>query len=381
MAATGKKLKIFIIVVAAFVLVIGGSIALLVKYANKIIKSELESRLGKNFSIESIDLKWGHVEVAGIKFKNASGKEVIKVGGLSVRADFMGLLRKQYIISNITVREPYMFVEIDNKGNIVNPVLPPELMSEKPAKGKKTEQPALPVTFKKIEVMNGSVDYLDRKTPPTPVLSKLRNIELAMEDVSIPFVDTFSTYKLSANILGNQGTGTVKSNGKIKIKTKDMDLKADVRKLDITALKPYFQKQNPVNITKGFLDLDINVKVVSEKLHAPGIVVLKELEFQSGQGMGGKFMGVPLSLVVALLKKNNNEILVNFVLEGDMNNPKFDLKENLTEKISVSLADKLGLPIKGITEAVTGIGGRGAGDVGSSVKGIEGTFKKLLKDK
>ena len=59
------------------------------------------------------------------------------------------------------------------------------------------------------------------------------------------------------------------------------------------------------------------------------MATLKDLEFASGSGIGSKFMGVPLSLVVASLKKSNNEIPVNFVIEGDLNNPKFDLMENL----------------------------------------------------
>jgi hypothetical protein len=211
-------------------------------------------------------------------------------------------------------------------------------------------------------------------------LTKLRNVDFVIKDVSVPFIDTFSQYVLSANIPGNMSTGTIKSNGKIKFKTKDMDLKTDLRKLDITSLKPYFQKESPVNITKGFLDLDMNVKVVSQKIHAPGTAVLKDLEFASGSGIGSKFMGVPLSLVVASLKKSNNEIPVNFVIEGDLNNPKFDLKENLMGKILVAMAEKLGLPIKGITEAVAGAAGeKGAEKVGSGIKGIGENLKNIFK--
>ena len=379
MARAGKKLKIAVIVAVALVLILGGTVAVLVKYANEIIKSQLETRLGKSFSIERIDLKWGHVEVVGIRLRNGAGKEVIKVGDLSVSADFMGLLRKEYIISTVTIKDPYLFVEIDRKGQIVNPVLPPELRPEGPAGGKKAEQPAPPVTVKKIEVINGSVDYLDRKTPATPVLTKVRTIAFVMRDVSLPFTDTFSDYVLSATIPGNHSTGSIKSKGKIEIKTKDMDLKAEVKGLDITAFKPYFQKESPVDITRGLLDLDIDVKVASGRLHAPGTVVLKDLQFQNGPGMGGKFMGMPLSLVVALLKKSNDEIPLSFVMEGDLNNPKFDLKENLMNRITVAMAGKLGLPLKGITQAVTGLGAKGANEVGSGVKGIEKGLRNLFK--
>jgi hypothetical protein len=379
MAGAGKKLKVFLIVAAALMLVLGGTVAVLVKYANSMIKGQLESRLGKNFSLDSIDLTWGHVEVVGIKLRNGEGKEVIKVGDLSVSADFMGLLRKRYIISSVTIKDPYLFVEIDKRGRIVNPVLPPELLPGGPAGGKEAEQPAPPVFVKKIEVINGSVDYLDRKTPATPVLTEVRTIDFVMKDFSVPFADTFSDYVLSASILGNHGTGTVKSKGRIKIKTKETDLKVDVRKLDITAFKPYFQKESPVDITKGLLDLTMDVTVKSGRLHAPGTVVLSDLQFRSGPGMGGKFMGMPLSLVVALLKKSNNQIPLSFVMEGDLDNPKFDLRENLMKRISVAMADKLGLPLKGITEAVTGVGAKGAEEVGSSVKGVEKGLKKLFQ--
>ncbi len=374
-----KRFKVLLIVAIALVVVLGGSIAILIKYTNKIIKGELERRLGKTFSIEKIDLAWGHVEATGIRLKNAAGKEVVYVGSLSVRADFMGLLRKQYIISDITLKNPYVFVEIDKKGNIVNPVLPVEAKPVKPEKEGKREQPVPPTTVKKIEVVNGSVDYLDRKTPATPVLTKLRNVDFVIKDISMPFTDSFSNYTLSANIPGNTGTGMIKSNGKIKIKTKDMDLKANVRELDITSFKPYYQKEGPVNVTKGLLDLDINVMVESQKIHAPGTAVLKNLEFARGSGMGSKFMGIPLSLIVAFLKKSNNEIPVNFVVEGDLNNPKFNLAEHFTQRFSMAIAEKLGLSIKEIPESVLSTGAKGAEKIGSGVKGLGEDLKKIFK--
>jgi hypothetical protein len=379
MAKARKGLKVLLIIAVVLVVVLGGSVAVLVKYANKIIKSEMESRLGKSFAIEKIDLKWGHVEAIGISLKNAEGKKVIRVGDLSVTADFMGLLQKKYMVSNVTIKDPYLFIEIDHKGNIVNPVLPLNPKPETSAEARKPEIPAPPITVKKIEVVNGSVDYLDRKTPVTPVLTKIRTMGFVVKDVSVPFTDTYSDYVLAATIPGNHSTATIKSNGIIKIKTKDMDLKATLHSLDITAFKPYFQKESPVDITRGLLDLTIEVKVVSEKLHAPGTAVLKDLQFQSGPGMGSKFMGVPLFLVVAVLKKSNNEIPVNLVIEGNLDNPRFDLKENLMNRISVAVAERLGLPIKGITEAVAGAGAKGATDIGSTMKGIGGTVKKLFQ--
>jgi hypothetical protein len=380
MTKLGKGLKVVLIVVVIVAAVLAITVALAVKYSNQIIKGELERRLGKEFSIERVDLTWGHVEAVGVTLKNQSGKEVIKVGGLSASADFMGLIRGKYVVSLLTIKDPYLFLEIDSKGNIVNPVLPKELTSgEEAASDKKPERPVPPVIIKKMQVINGSIDYMDRKTPVVPVLTKIRTVDFTINDVSLPFADIFSTYILNASIPGTLGTGKIESEGKVKIKTKDMDIKANVHGLDITAFKPYFQKESPVDVTKGFLNLTMNAKVVSEKLNAPGTVVLKDLDFQSGPGAKAKFLGVPLSLVVALLKKNNDEISVNFVMKGDLNNPKFDLKESFMDKLSIGMADKLGLSLKGITESVIGTGSRGAGDLDTAVKNVGESLKKLYK--
>ncbi|MBA4391855.1 MAG: hypothetical protein C0399_13100 [Syntrophus sp. (in: bacteria)] len=380
MTTTGKKkLKIFLILVIIFVAILGISIALLGKYANQIVKSELERRLGKNFSVERIDLAWGRVEAVGVSLKNAAGKEVIKIDSLALKAGFMGYLKKEYIISNMILKAPYIFVEVDGKGNIINPVLPVEPKETKPAKAAKPEQPSPPIIVKKIEIKEGAIDYLDRKTPKTPVLTKLRSLNLVMKNIAVPFTDIFSDYVLSVSVLGNMSTGAIKSSGRINLMTRDMDSKGEIRKLDMTTLKPYFQKDNPINITRGFLDLDITTKVVSKKIHAPGNAVLKDLAFQDGPGRGNQFMGVPLALVVGALKTNNNEIPINFIIDGNLDNPKFNLQEEFMRRLAMGLAGSLGFSVEGIGQSLLGGGVKGGENVGTSIKDIEEGLRKILK--
>lgn len=374
-----KKLKIVLIAGVIFVVILGISIALLGKYANQIAKSELERRLGKAFSIERIDLTWGSVEAVGVRLKNTAGKEVIKIDSLILKADFMGLLKKEYIFSSMVLKVPYIFVEVDGKGNIVNPVLPVEPKASKPSKAAKPELPSPPIFVKKIEIIEGAIDYLDRKTPKTPVLTKLRSLNVVMKDVAVPFTDTFSDYVLTVSVLGDMSTGIAKSSGRINLMNRNMDSKSEIRKLDMTALKPYFQKDNPVDISKGFLDLDMTTKVVSKKVHAPGRAVLRELEFKSGPGTGNRFMGIPQALIVGALKTNNNEIPINFIIEGNLDNPQFNLQEEFVKRLAMGLAGKLGFSVEGIGQALLGGGVKGGENVGSSVLDIGESLKKILK--
>jgi hypothetical protein len=354
------------------ILVLIISITLLIKNANRIIKHELESFLGEDFSARKIDLHWGEVEALDISFKNPAGKEVFKAERLVLEADFIGLLKKKYTLSNLSLENPYILLEKDTKGKIITPF---------PKKGsqKEEEKPMLPVFFKKIHVTNGSLDYFDRSASIKPVLTKLRNVELEFKDLTFPPGDNFSSYNLSASILGKQHAGSLRSNGKIKLANKDMDGKVEIKRLDITDFKPYYQKKGDVNVTRGIIDMNVDVKIRSNEINSPGKAVLKDLEFERGSGMGDKFLNMPLSAVVSFLKNNNNEIVVNFVVEGDLNNPKFNLRESFMNKISIAMAEKLGLSIQRIGESIVETGAEGAKEVGKSAKGIGETIKKFLQ--
>jgi hypothetical protein len=367
-----KGPRIALIAIGVAVLVLGIAIALLIKNANRIIKSELESLLGKGFSVQRIDLHWGKVEALDISFRNPAGKEVFKTDSLILEADFIGLLKKKYIISNLSLKNPYILLEKDPKGEFVNPFL-------RKGPKKEGEKPIPPVFIKKIEVSKGSIDYFDKKVSSIPVLTRLRDIELEFKDITFPLGDNFSTYTFSASVPGNHSTGILNSKGIIKPKNKDTDCKIVIRRLDITGFKPYFQKKGDVNVTKGTLDMDMDVKVKSRKINAPGKATLRGLEFEKGSGIGGTFLNIPRSAVINFLKNNNDEIVVNFILEGDLDNPKFNLRESFMNKVSIAIAEKLGLSVKRIGESIVIFGAEGAKEVGKGVKGIGESIKKLLE--
>lgn len=367
-----KGIKITLISISVLILILVITIALLIKNANRIIKHELESSLGKGFSVKKIDLHWGSVEALDIRFKNPDGKEVFKTENLILKADFIGLLRKKYIISNIYLKEPYILLEKNLRGEIVNPFL-------RKKEEKNVEKPLPPVFIKKIYVTDGSLDYLDRKVSSTPALTRLRDIKLEFNDISFPLGDNFSSFIFSANIPGKQSTGILNSKGKIKLKNKDTDSRLEIRKLDITGFKPYFQKKGDVNITKGTLDLQMDVKVSSRKINAPGIATLRNLDFEKGAGIGNTFMSLPRSAVISFLKNNNNEIIVHFVLEGNLDDPKFNIKESFMEKVTIAIAEKLGLSVKKIGESIVTLGAEGVKEVGKGIKGLGEGVKEIFK--
>ncbi|MEN6617639.1 MAG: DUF748 domain-containing protein [Syntrophorhabdus sp.] len=370
---TRKKRMIILVTSGVIVLVFLIAILALVKYANAIAKAGVERVLGKDFSIGSIELKWGSVRARNLAIKNKAGESVVHIDELAVRADFMGILKKKYIISSVTVENPYMYVEVDHKGNLVSPVFPSLEKKEK----KKDETPPGPVTFKKITVKNGSVDYMDRKSPRVPVLTKIREINLEMTDVTYPFTNDASKYSIHATVPAGNHTATVKSEGKLKLASKDVESVSHVRNLDLVHFKPYYDKANQkIHVKSGVIDLDIRAMVVSRKINAPGKATLRGLELDTGAGMTSLFMGVPANLLVSTLKKQGDQLPVEFVVTGDLDNPKFNIAESFMNRISLALAEKLGVSVQDIGKSVIGLGTEGTKKVGEGIK--EG-FKKLFK--
>ncbi|RPI36867.1 MAG: DUF748 domain-containing protein [Nitrospiraceae bacterium] len=348
-----KKVITYIVLPLSIVAII---IVVLIYNANRILKYEFENLIGKGFAAETIELDWGSVHAKKVGLVRPDGKKVLSVDDLLFRADFIGLLKKENIISGLKLHSPYLLLETDRRGEIVFP-LPPEK-----SKKEKAGPPGKGFLIKELEIKECALDYVDRKVEGGPAFIRLRNVALDMENIAVPAENTASDYELSATLPGKTGNGSLKSKGTINLKTRDTKAKLHVKNLDITLLKPYYHKKNDVDVTKGLLGLDADISIVNSNMHSTGKIIIKDLEFVSNKGT---FLGLPLLAVTKLIKDSNNEIELDFTLEGDMKNPKFNIMGSLFQKIRLSLAKTLGLPLESI--------GRSVFDFGAE------TFKKIFK--
>ncbi|HEX2964925.1 MAG TPA: DUF748 domain-containing protein [Syntrophorhabdaceae bacterium] len=350
MVAVSKNKKKMLLILLPIIAVLLLSGFLLVRYANLIIKTQLEKKLGKAFSVDRIELTLGHVQAFGVKLRDVSGREIVRIEKLSLRANIWGILKKQYVISSISLEKPYFMIEKDRNGKITAPPLPVGSDS----KGDKTrhnpKEPGTPIEVKKLVIKDGALDYVDRKTS-TPVSIRLRSIQFNIDNVHVPVADAVSTYKFDCTAEGQASNGKIKSEGKVNTGRKDANYTMRIQSFDLTSVKPYVQKHSSANLSHGLLDVDVRGSMLSSRIDASGNATLKNLRFAGG---GNQFLGVPLTLVIALLEKNNNEIPVAFKVKGNINSPTFSLQEEFMASMAIALADKLGFSIQSLGEALLG---------------------------
>jgi hypothetical protein len=118
--------------------------------------------------------------------------------------------------------------------------------------------------------------------------------------------------------------------------------------------------------------MNMDAGIVNKHIKAPGVMTIRDLQLSSSGGFSASFLGVPRSMVLNYLKNNNNEINLDFVLEGDLSNPRFNLRENLATRLSVGLAKKLGFSIMGAGGAVAGGSSKA---ISETLKTLKGLFK------
>lgn len=292
-----------------------------------------------------------------------------RVQGVSFTASSEALAAKPLTLSDLVLIKPYLRLQSDRTGKISSPL---QGGSPKDKAGKK-EGAAVPVKEgKNLKIKGGELLYLDGKIAKRPFPVRVTDIDLTADQLSFPADNRNTAWRLSARLPGNHGTGVLTSSGNTALKTRDTSAKVSLRNLDLTSFKPYLLKEGDVDVSRGFLDLDVDLGIKKRMLYAPAHSVLRDLQFVGGRGLKDQFLGVPRQLVVDSLKTNNNQIEIDFVLEGSLDNPKFSLRESMVTRLTVGLAKRLGL-------SVIETGGSVIIQSGQILKGVGDAIKQIFK--
>jgi hypothetical protein len=92
----------------------------------------------------------------------------------------------------------------------------------------------------------------------------------------------------------------------------------------------------------------------------------------------GNVHGGARDAVLSFLKEKDNRITLDFVLQGDLNNPKFTLHEAMSQRMAVSMAGLLKVGIGGVAKTAGELGAKGVDAAGEVMEGVEDTLKGIL---
>jgi hypothetical protein len=200
--------------------------------------------------------------------------------------------------------------------------------------------------FGEIRLEEGGVRFLDRSTEPA-------------------FSEDLSRMDLQVTGLGNKPdqraklvfTSLVGADGKLDIRGDVgavgaplyLDLVGEITDLKLPVVNPYSDQFTAWLIKQGNLKYKFNLKLDNGQITALNEVLVEKLRVVKSSRPDDdvkKRLGLPLGLIVALIKDGSGNIVVTVPVSGSLKDPKFDLSETIWSAVKNVLVNVLASPFR-----------------------------------
>lgn len=204
-------------------------------------------------------------------------------------------------------------------------------------------------SINKLVVRGGIVHLEDRAV--TPVYTDvLQNIEVSCENIgSVP--RHAGTITARADIASG---GALDIHGHLELPTAGptLSLKAAIHQFVIASTNPYLSRIIAHYTTDGMLTSVMEIQLTGDQLRVRSDVTLSDLQVEpvrnSTQRAVQKQIGLPLGLLIALLKDETGRIVIAFPISGPLSNPAFDWTNAFWTTIRNSVVKLITLPLRSI---------------------------------
>jgi hypothetical protein len=358
------------IVVALFVVAIGGWL-----FAVHQIKERIIETLGPSGSVEEIDVAFGQVTLSRVRLrgpKDWPASDAMRAERIVLDVDMRSLITKPVHLRSVSVDNYYLSIVRSAEGRVR--ILPglretAQEANATPDSKEREEHAREEKLIDRVSFERGSMEFFDGSVQNPPYRVLIGDARATVDHIHLPALTDRTELSMTGSIKGPSHTGNVTWGGWMVIANKDSQTRATLRNVDVATLDPYLLKKAGAKaaVTGGTIDLSIDATVKDYRIHAPGTLTLNHLQISDAGNPLDTFLSIPTKAAIAALKDRKEQIKLDFVLDGDLRDPKFSLSESLSKKLAAGFAKALGVSAEGVA--------RGAGD---TVRGIGNALKNLL---
>ena len=291
--------------------------------------------LGDLIAVDKVNnadfLKWKSLYLGGIDFRLQP--MAVNVGEVAL-TDFYSrlILSKEGRLNLQDIVRTSPVAAAKDAGASAQAATPPaaaKTAEAAPAAGKPA---AVPIKIGKITLQGGTVNFSDFFVKPnytvnvTKVAGRVSGLSSAADTVAD--LELRGSYANSApvQVVGKLNPLAAKS---------FLDIKADVKGVDLVAFSPYSGKYAGYNIDKGKLSLNVAYKLENKQLTAENRLFIDQLTF-GDKVESPDATKLPVNLAIALLKNNRGEIDLNLPISGSLDDPEFSIG-GLVIKVIINL--------------------------------------------
>jgi hypothetical protein len=357
------------IVVALVVVAIGGWLFVVHQIKERIVET-----LGPAGSVEEIDVGYGRVALSRVRLRGPQGwpaTDAMRAERILLDLDMRSLLTKPIHLRSVSVDNYYLAIvrSADGRMRILPGLREAASKADATSDAKDSASAQEEKVIDHVSFERGSMEFFDESVQKPPYRILISDARANVDRLHLPALDERTDLSMSGSIKGPSHTGTVSWGGWMVIANKDSQTRATLKNVDVATLDPYLLKKSGAKaaVTGGTLDMNVDATVKNYRIHAPGSLVLNHLQISDTGNALDTFMSIPTKVAVAALKDHKDQIKLDFVLDGDLRDPKFSLSESLSRKLAAGFAKALGVSAEGVA--------KGAGE---TVRGIGNALKNLL---
>ena len=227
-----------------------------------------------------------------------------------------------------------------------------------PAEPEAPREPTLLETivldFTEIALEQGQVRFLDRTTTPA-YAEEMRQLEVRIRGLSNVFGRQQTQMTMSA-IAGDDAHVDMRGELSGIGETLRADLVGEIRNFDLTSANPYADSLTSWVVERGTLAAKIHYRVEGDRITAEHDVNFGGLKVAKSKGddEAKKRLGLPLGLVVGLMKDTRGNIDFDLPLSGTLSDRSFNWGETVWAGVKQSLLKVLAGPFRAIGRLFTG---------------------------
>jgi len=211
--------------------------------------------------------------------------------------------------------------------------------------------------FDRIVVEEGYMRFLDHTTKP--VFSQdIAHLALTLRNLSNTRDGRRSTLAMQG-IVG--GDSALDMRGELSRLGEDFfaDLVGELRDFSVASANPYAESMLAWFVKQGKLGLRVHYRIEHDRLTGDNEIVVKNLQVAKGPESDEvqKRIGLPLGLIVAVLKDSHGDISFQVPISGSLSDRQLDWKETIWSAVKQVLVKALASPFNAIGRLFTGGGG------------------------
>lgn len=266
-------------------------------------------------------------------------------------------------VARVGFQRPAILMERGQDGVInlralFTPAAAPEEAAPKPAAAAPAPAPAaerpkdkglletMALEFAEIRVENGSVRFLDRTTKPA-FSEDLSRLEVSVAGLSNRR-DQRAKLSLQSVVGGDSALDVRGEVGPLGAPP-FVDLVGELRSFPLPTVNPYAEQAIAWIIRRGDLKYNVQLKLDDGQITASNEVLIGHLQVAKSPDRGDEVkqrIGLPLGMIVALIKDGRGEIHLNVPVSGSMKDPRFDLSDAVWTAVRNVLVNVLAAPFR-----------------------------------